>query len=271
MSATPRRGSDLSRGMVGRVSANLISDPDQIHKLLSQLVKDNPDAFDSRRFRRFPTSIETLDTELADPDGPPRDEAGPQGRVTTRSSARTARRASTRRTDGVVPYRSCPPRCRGVREREGRPLGPRRAAGRRRRSSRSFASSASTWGRPQPRPPVQEARGPAEAQPVKLEPPATSRSSAEPPAWYNQGSAETRTAESHAQERAHEYRLETPTAESPEPEDDPYRYGWRYVPVVAPDGTESLKQVPLTLVDVLFPEPEDFIVHERGASPTWST
>lgn len=59
--ATPHRGSDLSRGVVGRVSAGLISDPDYVSKLLYQLVKDNPDAFDRRRFRRFPTSIETLD------------------------------------------------------------------------------------------------------------------------------------------------------------------------------------------------------------------
>ena len=61
--ATPHRGSELSRGVVGRVSSNLISESDSIHKLLYQLVKDNPDAFDSRRFRRFPTSIETLDTD----------------------------------------------------------------------------------------------------------------------------------------------------------------------------------------------------------------
>ncbi len=59
--ATPHRGSDFSRGLVGRVGSNLISDPDYIHKLLYRLVKDNPDAFDSRRFRRLPTSIETLE------------------------------------------------------------------------------------------------------------------------------------------------------------------------------------------------------------------
>ena len=59
--ASPHRGSDLSRGVVGRVSAGLINDPDYIQKLLSQLVKDNPDAFDRRRFRRLPTSIETLE------------------------------------------------------------------------------------------------------------------------------------------------------------------------------------------------------------------
>jgi pimeloyl-ACP methyl ester carboxylesterase len=59
--ATPHRGSDLSRGVVGRVSAGLINDPDYVARLLYQLVKDNPDAFDRRRFRRFPTSIETLE------------------------------------------------------------------------------------------------------------------------------------------------------------------------------------------------------------------
>src|SRR5579883_2211058 len=59
--ATPHKGSDLSRGMVGRVGSNLIADPDHIHKLLYRLVKDNPNAFDARQFRRFPSSIETLE------------------------------------------------------------------------------------------------------------------------------------------------------------------------------------------------------------------
>ena len=40
---------------------------------------------------------------------------------------------------------------------------------------------------------------------------------------------------------------------------DPFRYGWRYVRVQGSDGTESLKQVPLTLKDVLFPRTGDFI------------
>jgi pimeloyl-ACP methyl ester carboxylesterase len=60
--ATPHRGSDYSRGVVGRVSAGLINDPDHVSKLLAQLVKQNRDAFDRRRFRRLPTSIETLET-----------------------------------------------------------------------------------------------------------------------------------------------------------------------------------------------------------------
>jgi pimeloyl-ACP methyl ester carboxylesterase len=60
--ATPHRGSDYSRKFIGRLGANLISDPDYISKLLAQLVKDNPNAFNSRKFRRLPTSIETLET-----------------------------------------------------------------------------------------------------------------------------------------------------------------------------------------------------------------
>ena len=102
--ATPHRGSDLSRGVVGRVSANLISDPDDIHKLLSQLLRDNPDAF-GRRFKRFPTSIETLATDspiltaiLA---------MKPNPDVVTHSiigSERPVPKPQT--TDGVVPYRS---------------------------------------------------------------------------------------------------------------------------------------------------------------------
>src|SRR5262249_7871876 len=61
--ATPRRGPDLSPSVIGRVGTTLIADPDPISELLSRLVKDNPDAFDRRLFRRLPTSIETLDTD----------------------------------------------------------------------------------------------------------------------------------------------------------------------------------------------------------------
>ena len=42
--------------------------------------------------------------------------------------------------------------------------------------------------------------------------------------------------------------------------DEPFRYGWRYVTVRGPDGTDTLEQVPLTLEDVLFPMTGDFIV-----------
>ena len=102
--ATPHRGSDLSRGVVGRVSANLISDPDDIHKLLSQLVRDNPDAF-GRRFRRFPTSIETLATDS--PILTAIQAMKPDPRVVTHSIIGSERPVpKLQSTDGVVPYRS---------------------------------------------------------------------------------------------------------------------------------------------------------------------
>ena len=50
---------------------------------------------------------------------------------------------------------------------------------------------------------------------------------------------------------------EQPAAGQP---DDPFRYGWRYVRVQQPDGTETSDQIPLTLEDVLHPETGDFIV-----------
>jgi Uma2 family endonuclease len=51
------------------------------------------------------------------------------------------------------------------------------------------------------------------------------------------------------------------TAPAPLPEDDPFRYGWRYVRRPTPDDPNHLEQVPLTLEDVLHPEVGDFIVH----------
>ncbi|WP_028459098.1 Uma2 family endonuclease [Chloroflexus sp. Y-396-1] len=51
------------------------------------------------------------------------------------------------------------------------------------------------------------------------------------------------------------------TAPAPLPEDDPFRYGWRYVRRPTPDDPNHLEQVPLTLEDVLHPEMGDFIVH----------
>jgi colicin import membrane protein len=52
---------------------------------------------------------------------------------------------------------------------------------------------------------------------------------------------------------------ERPTSRSPR-EPDKYRYGWRYVRIIRPDGTEGFDQVPLTLEDVLHPKVGDFIV-----------
>lgn len=61
--ATPHRGSDLSRRMVGRVGSGLIEEPDEIEKLFRTLAHDNRDAFDPKQFRRLPTSIDTLDPD----------------------------------------------------------------------------------------------------------------------------------------------------------------------------------------------------------------
>jgi colicin import membrane protein len=49
---------------------------------------------------------------------------------------------------------------------------------------------------------------------------------------------------------------------SPPPEkEDPWRYGWRYVRRVGPDGTEYIEEVPLRQEDLLFPEESDFVVN----------
>jgi hypothetical protein len=103
--ATPHRGSDMSRGVVGRVGAGLINDPDYIHKLLYQLVKDNPDAFDRRHFRRFPTSIETLETNS--PILMALEAMKPDPEVAFHSIIGSTRPGPVdQTTDGVVPYRS---------------------------------------------------------------------------------------------------------------------------------------------------------------------
>jgi hypothetical protein len=47
----------------------------------------------------------------------------------------------------------------------------------------------------------------------------------------------------------------------PEAAQDPWFYGWRYVPQKLPSGIGSLERVPLTQEDVLHPQEEDFIVN----------
>jgi Uma2 family endonuclease len=44
------------------------------------------------------------------------------------------------------------------------------------------------------------------------------------------------------------------------PRKDPFRYGWRYVRRILPDGSKTFDQVPLTLEDVLHPQEGDFHV-----------
>ncbi|MFO0910738.1 MAG: hypothetical protein U0794_20720 [Isosphaeraceae bacterium] len=103
--ATPHRGSDLSRNVIGRVGSGLISEPDEISTMLTKLLKKNPDAFDPRQFRRMPTSIETLDTDS--PVLMALLSMQPSSGVAMHSiigALRAGPVAST--TDGVVPYRS---------------------------------------------------------------------------------------------------------------------------------------------------------------------
>lgn len=103
--ATPHRGSDLSRGMIGRVSSSLIEDSDHIQKLLSTLIADNPDAFDRKRFRRLPNSIETLSTNNPVLTALMEMKSGPD--VTFHSIIGANRPGPPAdSTDGVVPYRS---------------------------------------------------------------------------------------------------------------------------------------------------------------------
>ena len=103
--ATPHRGSDLSRGMIGRVSSSLIEDSDHIQKLLSTLIADNPDAFDRKRFRRLPNSIETLSTNNPVLTALMEMKSGPD--VTFHSIIGANRPGPPAdSTDGVVAYRS---------------------------------------------------------------------------------------------------------------------------------------------------------------------
>jgi Uma2 family endonuclease len=60
-------------------------------------------------------------------------------------------------------------------------------------------------------------------------------------------------------------RIASPTPSVPVDGDgDPYRYGWRYVKRIGPDGEGDFDRVPLTLEDVLHPEVGDFIVNSSA-------
>jgi pimeloyl-ACP methyl ester carboxylesterase len=103
--ATPHRGSDMARGMVGRVGTSLISDPDNIHDLLKRLMKDNQDAFDTKRFGRFPTSIETLTTNSPILMALERMQPGPEIVFHSIIGSKSATGVAET-SDGVVPYSS---------------------------------------------------------------------------------------------------------------------------------------------------------------------
>ena len=44
---------------------------------------------------------------------------------------------------------------------------------------------------------------------------------------------------------------------------DPYRYGWREIPRILPNGEQIHERVPLTLEDILHPQVGDFRMHSR--------
>lgn len=103
--AVPHRGVDLSRNVVGRLGSSLINEPDHISKLLTTLIRDNPDAFDRRRFRNMPTSIENLATNYESLLALLAMRTGPN--VTYHSIIGAVRPGPVpSSTDGVVPYTS---------------------------------------------------------------------------------------------------------------------------------------------------------------------
>lgn len=55
--------------------------------------------------------------------------------------------------------------------------------------------------------------------------------------------------------------LHAKTSPEPRPAEEEEFYGWRYKPVVGPDGTTTYQEVPLTKEDLLFPEEGDQIVY----------
>ena len=103
--ATPHRGSEFSHNVIGRVGSGLISEPDFITTLLSKLRKDNLDAFDTRQFRRFPTSIETLGVDSGELKALLTMKPGERVKFNSIIGALRPGPVESS-TDGVVPYRS---------------------------------------------------------------------------------------------------------------------------------------------------------------------
>ncbi len=102
--ATPHRGSDYSTHFVGKLGSGLISEPDQYTRLLTQLVRENPNAFPPR-FKRLPTSIETLESNSAILEALLKMQPNPEARFhSIIGSLRPDHVVNT--TDGVVPYKS---------------------------------------------------------------------------------------------------------------------------------------------------------------------
>ena len=108
--ATPHRGSEMSRGVVGRVGTSLISDPDHIHKLLYQTGKGQPGRLRFAAISPVADQYRDARAQLADPDGTLEDAAtAPADGIKFHSIIGSLRPDRGRRsTDGVVPYASSP-------------------------------------------------------------------------------------------------------------------------------------------------------------------
>ncbi|MCU0493494.1 MAG: Uma2 family endonuclease [Chloroflexaceae bacterium] len=57
---------------------------------------------------------------------------------------------------------------------------------------------------------------------------------------------------------------DTSAAPNTSPAEDPFRYGWRWVPNDEIDGWHKLRRIPLTLENVLHPEEGDEIMHSEA-------
>ncbi|CAN5617014.1 alpha/beta hydrolase [soil metagenome] len=102
---TPHHGSEIGRSVIGRIGSGLISESDEVSRLLDRLVKDNPDAFDRKQFRRMPTSIDNLAADspvlLALLKMTPSKDVTFHSIIGNKSPS-----PRDRATDGVVPYSS---------------------------------------------------------------------------------------------------------------------------------------------------------------------
>ncbi len=168
--ATPHRGSDMARGVVGRVGTSLIADSDHIHDLLKRLIKDNTDELDPRKFSRFPTSIETLSTNSPILEAILRMQPNPQVVFHSIIGSKIATGVAES-TDGVVPYRSS--HIDGIPEKMVRSdHGVQKDQEAIQEVIRILMEHA---GAPPAQPNVREARSPGGSAPVSLEPPTTRR------------------------------------------------------------------------------------------------
>jgi pimeloyl-ACP methyl ester carboxylesterase len=102
--ATPHRGSDYSTRFVGRLGSGLIAESDHYTKLLGLLIKENPNAFPPR-FKRLPTSIETLDPNSPVLQAFLQMSRNPDARVHSIIGSLRPDNV-TQTTDGVVAYKS---------------------------------------------------------------------------------------------------------------------------------------------------------------------